>query len=159
MVTERCSSSDSQFAANGSETPVANLDALIAIISAEAVAPDAVHQGALAFVSWSHGGPFIASARFTTQNGRYHFERSIKDWRNRGREFVAGQVILSNVAPEFGEPDLLDFSRNPRSFEVIERVITLQAERDATVGGPTDLLRIDASGVRWHRQKPECRKK
>lgn len=141
--------------ANGKNTPAANLDALISIINAEPAAPEAVHRGTLAFVSWSPGGPIVASARFTAQNGRYDFERSIKDWRMRPG-FVAGQVILSNVAPSFDEPDLLEFARNPRSFEVIERVIRLQAERDPTVGGPTDLLRIDAGGVRWHRQKPEC---
>lgn len=141
--------------ANGKNTATANLDALISMISGQPVASDAVHKGTLAFVSWSRRGPVVASARFITRNGRYHFERSIKDWRNQ-REFVAGQVILSNVAPSFDEPDLLEFARNPKSFEVLERVITLQAERDPTVGGPTDLLRIDAGGVRWHRQKPDC---
>lgn len=145
-----------QDLASGRNTAEANLDALIALINAEPVAPEAVHQGTLAFVSWSPGGPIAASARFTTKDGRYHFERSTKDWRMRPG-FVAGQVILSNVAPSFDEPDLLEFARNPKSFEVIERVIRLQAERDPTVGGPTDLLRIDARGVRWHRQKPECR--
>ena len=142
--------------ANGKNTPEANLDALISIISAEPIDQEAVHKGSLTFVSWSPRGPTAASARFTTQNGRYHFERSTYDWRNR-RDFVAGQVILSNVPPLFEEPDLLEFASNPKSFEVIERVITLQAERDPTVGGPMDLLRIDAGGIRWHRLKPECK--
>lgn len=142
--------------ANGKDTADANLDAIVAMISAENVAQGAAHKGTLAFISWTPRGATVASARFTTHNGRYHFERSTKDWRHQ-REFVAGQVILSNVAPAFGEPDLLEFARNPRSFDVIERVIEMQAERDPTVGGPTDLLRIDAAGVRWHRQKPECR--
>jgi hypothetical protein len=142
--------------ANGKGTAEENLEALLTMISAEAVAEEAAYRGTLAFVTWTPRGPAAASARFATQNGRYHFERSIKNWRNE-RDFIAGQVILSNVAPVFGERDLLDFARNPRSFEVIDRVITLQADRDPSVGGPTDLLRIDARGVRWHRQKPQCR--
>lgn len=141
--------------ANSDDSPAAHLDAVIALLTAETVPEDKFYKGAIAFVSWSRRGPMVASARFTTNDGRYQFARSIKDWRNQ-REFVGGQVILSNVTPEFGERDLMQFVRNPRSFEVIERVIAQQAERDGTVGGPTDLLRIDASGVRWHRQKPEC---
>jgi hypothetical protein len=142
--------------ADGKNTAEANLDAIISLVSAETVAPEAVHKGTLAFVSWTPRGSTVASARFATQDGRYHFERSIKNWRH-DRDFVAGQVILSNVAPVFERPDLLEFARNPRSFDVIERVIELQAERDPTVGGPTDLLRIDGGGVRWQRLKPECR--
>lgn len=144
--------------ANSKNTAEANLDALISMISAEEVVGEAVHKGTLAFVTWTPRGPSAASARFTTLNGRYHFERSTKDWKNQPN-FIAGQLILSNVAPAFGQPDLLEFARNPRAFGVAERVIKLQAERDATVGGPTDLVRIDAGGVRWHRQKPECREK
>ena len=142
--------------ANGKDTPQANLDTLISMISAEPVAEEAGYKGAIAFISWSPRGPLVASARFMTKDGRYHFERSIKDWRNR-RDFIAGQVILSNVSPVFEEPDLLEFASNPKSFEVIERVIRLQADRDPTVGGPMDLLRIDVGGARWYRQKPECR--
>lgn len=142
---------------NGTATAEASLDILIEMLQAERVPPDAVHNGGFAFAFWTSTGPTSASARFTTKNGRYSFERKIDDWQG-DVNFGAGYVALSNVPPLLTERDLLSFARQPESFDVVERVVKLQASRDATVGGPTDLLRIDAQGVHWHRQKPTCRK-
>lgn len=128
-----------------------HLDGLIKYLESFEFAPTSKYFGAIAFADWTPTGPTVAGAKLTMYQGRFVFSRELRDWRSQ-KDFGAGYFVLG-VDSAVSNADLT----NPRQFaQLIDRVIT-QATADPTVGGPIDMIQVDARGPRWLRQKAECR--